>query len=133
MNPMEEYKKPLTKEFSLGEHKVLISALSAKELNEAEKEISFNTIKNTNNEIEFRKIAILSRSIISIDNVLIKDFDNIQLEVSKNKKDLIKAIQDELLTYDKSVINILYGFYLKTDNENDKKFQKEINFLLSQD
>ena len=92
MNPMSEYKKPLTKEFSLGEHKVIMRSLSSKELEDVEKEITYKIANFSNSAVyQIKKNEILARSIVSIDGVVLKQFEEIQGELAKTENPLHKT------------------------------------------
>lgn len=133
MNPMSEYKKPLTKEFSLGEHKVIMRSLSSKELEDIEKEITYKIANFSNSAVyQIKKNEILARSIVSIDGVMLKQFEEIQGELAKTENpDLISIIRKEIETWDSSATDVLFGFYNVLMEEKSKEFKKELNFLNS--
>lgn len=133
MNPMEEYKKPLTKEFDLGEHKVILRTLSSKELEDIEKEITFKLANfSTSAVYQIKKTEILSRSIVSIDGVILKHFDNVQTELSSTENvDIQKIIRKEIESWDSTVTDVLYGFFNLLLEEKGKQFKKELDFINS--
>lgn len=134
MNPMEEYKKPLTKEFSLGEHKVILRTLNSKELETIEKDITFKLANfSTSAVYQIKKIEILSRSIVSIDGISLKQFENIQSEISTSESpDLQKIIRREIESWDSTVTDIMYSYYNLLMEEKGKQFKKELDFLNAQ-
>ena len=134
MNPMEEYKKPLTKEFSLGEHKVILRTLNSKELETIEKDITFKLANfSTSAVYQIKKIEILSRSIVSIDGISLKQFENIQSEISTSENpDLQKIIRKEIESWDSTVTDIMYSYYNVLMEEKGKQFKKELDFLNAQ-
>lgn len=134
MNPMEEYKKPLTKEFSLGEHKVILRTLNSKELETIEKDITFKLANfSTSAVYQIKKIEILSRSIVSIDGISLKQFENIQSEISTSENpDLQKIIRKEIESWDSTVTDIMYSYYNLLMEEKGKQFKKELDFLNAQ-
>lgn len=134
MNPMEEYKKPLTKEFSLGEHKVILRTLNSKELETIEKDITFKLANfSTSAVYQIKKIEILSRSIVSIDGISLKQFENIQSEISTSENpDLLKIIRKEIESWDSTVTDIMYSYYNLLMEEKGKQFKKELDFLNAQ-
>lgn len=131
---MEEYKKPLTKEFSLGEHKVILRTLNSKELETIEKEITFKLANfSTSAVYQIKKIEILSRSIVSIDGISLKQFENIQSEISTTEHpDLHKIIRKEIESWDSTVTDVIYGYFNVLMEEKSKQFKKELDFLNAQ-
>lgn len=134
MNPMSEYKKSLTKEFNLGEHKVIMRSLTSKELEDIEKAITFKITNFSNSAIyQIKKIEILTRSIVSVDGIAIRQFEEVQNEISKTENpDLIAIIRKEIESWDNSATDVLYGFFNSLMEEKAKEYKKELDFLNSQ-
>lgn len=118
MNPLEDFKKPLIKEFTLGNHKVKLRTLNSKE---------FEIISEKSNNIALNKINILSKSLISVDDVDIKNFDSVKEEVNNNS-DIDKAIVKEIESWDSVTTDILYNYFNLLMKEKSGKSKKEINF-----
>lgn len=134
MNPMADYKKSLTKEFNLGEHKVIMRSLTSKELEDIEKAITFKITNFSNSAIyQIKKIEILTRSIVSVDGIAIRQFEEVQNEISKTENpDLIAIIRKEIESWDNSATDVLYGFFNSLMEEKAKEYKKELDFLNSQ-
>ena len=131
MNPMSEYKKSLTKEFNLGEHKVIMRSLTSKELEDIEKIVTFKITNFSNQAVyQIKKIEILARSLVSIDGISLRQFEEVQNEIAKtDNPDLIAIIRKEIESWDASATDILYGFYNILMEEKAKEFKKELDFL----
>lgn len=128
-NPMQEFKQTFTKTYDLQGHKFMLRSLSTKESNEIEKEVARKSISlNDDSIFSTRKIETLAVVLVSVDNIPLKQFENIQIEISKggNEKDLIK---EEIASWDDSVTSLLFLYYLEMLKEKDKKFEKETNYL----
>lgn len=129
MNPMEEFKKTFSKEYTIQGHKFLLRSLSTKESNEVEREIAKKSISlNDDSIFSTRKIETLASALVSVDGQLLKQFENIQIEISKggNERDLIKQ---EIESWDDGFTSLLFLFYLDMLKEKDKKYEKETNYL----
>lgn len=131
---MADYKKSLTKEFNLGEHKVIMRSLTSKELEDIEKAITFKITNFSNSAIyQIKKIEILTRSIVSVDGIAIRQFEEVQNEISKTENpDLIAIIRKEIESWDNSATDVLYGFFNSLMEEKAKEYKKELDFLNSQ-
>ncbi|MCM1260575.1 MAG: hypothetical protein NC222_06430 [Staphylococcus sp.] len=131
---MSEYKKPLTKEFSLGEHKVILRTLSSKELEDIEKEITFKLANfSTSAVYQIKKVDILTKSLVSVDGISLKHFENIQAEMSTSENaDINKLIRKEIESWDSTTTDILYGYFNLLMEEKGKQFKKELDFLNAQ-
>lgn len=128
MNPMEEFKQQQTKEIKFGEnHKILIKDLNIKDIIDIERKVALNSTKDTMNEYHVRKIETLVKCIISIDNILLKDFPEIQNDI-KNSLSVEDAIKKEILTWDSIITDKIYSYYLQFIKERDEKINKDINF-----
>ena len=105
MNPMSEFKKNFSKEYEIQNHKF---------------DSTFNT----------RKIETLAVALVSVDGTPLKQFEDIQIEISKggNEKELIKA---EIESWDDSFSSLLYLYYLDLLKQKDAKYEKEAKFLNS--
>ena len=128
-NPMAEFKKNFSKEYEIQNHKFLLRSLSTKEANEIEKAVARQTVSlNDDSTFNTRKIETLAVSIVSIDGVPLRQFEDIQIELSKggNEKDLIKA---EIESWDESFSSLIYLFYLDMLKEKDKRYEKEAKYL----
>ena len=130
---MSEYKKPLTKEFSLGEHKVVLRSLTSKELEDIEKSITYKLTNFSNSAIyQIKKIEILARSIVTIDGIAMRQFEEITSELAKAENpDLTAIIRKEIESWDSSATDVLYGFYNVLMDEKSKEYKKELDFLSS--
>lgn len=133
MNPMSEYKKPLTKEFSLGEHKIVLRSLTYKELEDIEKSITYKLTNFSNSAVyQIKKIEILARSIVTIDGIAMRQFEEITSELAKAENpDLTAIIRKEIESWDSSATDVLYGFYNVLMDEKSKEYKKELDFLSS--
>ena len=131
MNPMEEFKKQLTKEIQLGEkHKMLIKVLNAKDSTDIESRVALSSAKDTMSEYQVRKIETLVKCIISIDNILLKDFPDVQNDV-KNSIPVDEAIRKEILSWDNIITDKIYSYYLQFMKERNEQIDKDINFQIS--
>ena len=131
MNPMSEFKKSFTKEYSIAGHTFLFRSLSTKESNEVEKSVARQTVSlNDDSTFNTRKIETLAVALVSVDGTPLKQFEDIQIEISKggNEKELIKA---EIESWDDSFSSLLYLFYLDLLKQKDAKYEKEAKFLNS--
>lgn len=131
MNPMSEFKKNFTKEYSIAGHTFLFRSLSTKESNEIEKAVARQTVSlNDDSTFNTRKIETLAIALVSVDGTPLKQFEDIQIEISKggNEKELIKA---EIESWDDSFSSLLYLYYLDLLKQKDAKYEKEAKFLNS--
>jgi len=131
MNPMSEFKKNFSKEYEIQNHKFLFRSLSTKESNEVEKSVARQTVSlNDDSTFNTRKIETLAIALVSVDGIPLKQFEDIQIEISKggNEKELIKA---EIESWDDSFSSLLYLYYLDLLKQKDAKYEKEAKFLNS--
>ena len=131
MNPMQEFKKNFSKEYDIQNHKFLLRSLSTKEANEIEKSVARQTVSlNDDSTFNTRKIETLAVALVSVDGTPLKQFEDIQIEISKggNEKDLIKT---EIESWDDSFSSLLYLFYLDLLKQKDAKYEKEAKYLNS--
>ncbi len=131
MNPMSEFKKNFSKEYEIQNHKFLFRSLSTKESNEVEKSVARQTVSlNDDSTFNTRKIETLAIALVSVDGTPLKQFEDIQIEISKggNEKELIKA---EIESWDDSFSSLLYLYYLDLLKQKDAKYEKEAKFLNS--
>jgi hypothetical protein len=131
MNPMQEFKKNFTKEYSIQGHTFLFRSLSTKESNEVEKAVARQTVSiNDDSTFNTRKIETLAVALVSVDGTPLNKFEDIQVEVSKggNEKELVKA---EIESWDDSFSSLLYLYYLDLLKQKDAKYEKEAKFLNS--
>lgn len=131
MNPMSEFKKNFSKEYEIQNHKFLLRSLSTKESNEVEKSVARQTVSlNDDSTFNTRKIETLAVALVSVDGTPLKQFEDIQIEISKggNEKELIKA---EIESWDDSFSSLLYLYYLDLLKQKDAKYEKEAKFLNS--
>lgn len=131
MNPMSEFKKNFSKEYEIQNHKFLFRSLSTKESNEVEKSVARQTVSlNDDSTFNTRKIETLAVALVSVDGTPLKQFEDIQIEISKggNEKELIKA---EIESWDDSFSSLLYLYYLDLLKQKDAKYEKEAKFLNS--
>lgn len=129
MNPMEEFKKNYTKEFEIQGKRFLFRSLSTKETDDIEKEVARKAVSlSDDSKFNTRKVETLASSLVSVDGILLKQFEEIQLAVSKggNEKEEIKKMLGEL---DESFTNLLFLFYLEMVKEKDEKYKKDAEFL----
>ena len=113
MNPMEEFKKNYTKEFEIQGKKFLFRSLSTKETEQVEREIAKKSIAFTNDSIfNVRKIETLAMALVSVDGQLLKQFEDVQIGISKggNEKELIK---EEISSWEDSFTSLLFLYYLR--------------------
>lgn len=131
MNPMEEFKKNYTKEYEIQGKKFLFRSLSTRETDEIEKEVARKTVSLTDDsKFNTRKIETLASALVSVDGVLLKQFDEVQIAVSKggNEREEIKKVLGDL---DESFTSLLFLFYLEMLKEKDKRFEEDTKFLES--
>lgn len=129
MNPMSEFKKSFSKEYTIQKHKFLFRSLSTKESNEIEKSVARQTVSlNDDSTFNTRKIETLAIALVSIDGTPLSQLEDIQIEVSKggNEKDLIKA---EIESWEDSFTSLLFLYYLDMLKLKDKKYEKETKYL----
>lgn len=129
MNPMEEFKKSFTKEYEIANHKFLFRSLSTKESNEIEKSVARQVVSiNDESTFNTRKIETLAVALVSVDGTLLKQFEDIQIEISKGgiEKDLVKA---EIESWEDSFTSLLYLYYLDMLKQKDAKYEKETKYL----
>ena len=128
---MQEFKKNFSKEYEIQNHKFLLRSLSTKEANEIEKSVARQTVSlNDDSTFNTRKIETLAVALVSVDGTPLKQFEDIQIEISKggNEKELIKA---EIESWDDSFSSLLYLYYLDLLKQKDAKYEKEAKFLNS--
>ena len=131
MNPMSEFKKNFSKEYEIQNHKFLFRSLSTKESNEVEKSVARQTVSlNDDSTFNTRKIETLAVALVSVDGTPLKQFEDIQIEISKggNEKELIKA---EIESWDDSFSSLLYLYYLDLFKQKVAMYDKESKFLNS--
>lgn len=131
MNPMAEFKKSYSKEYEIQGHKFLFRSLSTKESNEIEKAVARQTVSlNDDSTFNTRKIETLAVALVSVDGTPLKQFEEIQIEISKggNEKDLIKT---EIESWDDAFSSLLYLYYLDMLKEKDARYEKEAKYLNS--
>lgn len=129
MNPMSEFKKSFSKEYEIQNHKFLFRSLSTKESNEIEKAVARQTVSlNDDSTFNTRKIETLAVALVSVDGTPLKQFEDIQIEISKggNEKDLIKA---EIESWEDSFTSLLFLYYLDMLKQKDAKYEKETKYL----
>jgi len=129
MNPMSEFKKNFSREYEIQNKKFLFRSLSTKESNEVEKAVARQLVAiNDESSFNTRKIETLAVALVSVDGVPLKQFDDIQIEISKggNEKDLIKA---EIESWEDSFTSLLYLYYLDMIKQKDTKYEKETKYL----
>lgn len=128
MNPMEEFKQQQTKEVKLGDKfTILLKDLTAKDSAEIENRVAIVSVKDTMSEYQMRKIETLKRCIVSINNVLLKDFDNVKKDLSNSISEDI-AIQNEIMSWNSIITDKIYNYYLQFLKERNEKIDKDINF-----
>lgn len=130
-NPMNEFKKNFTKTYDIQGHKFLFRSLDTRESNEIEKAVARQTVSlNDDSTFNTRKIETLAVALVSVDGTPLKQFEDIQIEISKggNEKELIKA---EIESWDDSFSSLLYLYYLDLLKQKDAKYEKEAKFLNS--
>lgn len=131
MNPMQEFKKNFTKEYSIAGHTFLFRSLSTRESNEIEKAVARQTVSlNDDSTFNTRKIETLAVALVSIDGTPLNKLEDIQIGISKgeNEKELIKA---EIESLDDSFSSLLYLYYLDLLKLKDKKYESEAKYLNS--
>lgn len=129
MNPMEEFKKSFTKEFEIQGKKFLFRSLSTKETEQIEREISKRaTSINDDSTFSIRKIETLASSLVSVNGIVLKQFENIQIGISKgeNERELIK---EEIASWEDSFTSLLFLYYLDMIKQKDQKYEKELSYL----
>ena len=129
MNPMNEFKKSFSKEYEIQNHKFLFRSLSTKESNEIEKAVARQTVSlNDDSTFNTRKIETLAVALVSVDGTPLKQFEDIQIEISKggNEKDLVKA---EIESWEDSFTSLLFLYYLDMLKQKDAKYEKETKYL----
>lgn len=129
MNPMSEFKKSFSKEYEIQNHKFLFRSLSTKESNEIEKAVARQTVSlNDDSTFNTRKIETLAIALVSVDGTPLKQFEDIQIEISKggNEKDLVKA---EIESWEDSFTSLLFLYYLDMLKQKDAKYEKETKYL----
>ena len=130
-NPMQEFKQGFSKSYTIQGKTFLFRSLSTKESNEIEKEVARQTVSlNDDSTFNTRKIETLASCLVSVDNVPLKQFEDIQIEVSKGTSERV-AIKKMLGELDDSFSSLLFLYYLDMLKEKDKKFEKEATFLNS--
>ena len=128
---MAEFKKSYSKEYEIQGHKFLFRSLSTKESNEIEKAVARQTVSlNDDSTFNTRKIETLAVALVSVDGTPLKQFEEIQIEISKggNEKDLIKT---EIESWDDAFSSLLYLYYLDMLKEKDARYEKEAKYLNS--
>ncbi len=132
LNPMSEFKEAYTKVYDIQGKKMVFRTLSSKEQEAAEKSVFAKSIGiNDDSQYNTRKIEVLSRALVSVDSVMLKNFPEVQAKVSKGE-DLLEAIKSEISEWDDTLTTLLYSYYLKMRDEKDQKYKKELDFLSSQ-
>lgn len=128
---MEEFKKNYTKEYEIQGKKFLFRSLSTRETDEIEKEVARRTVSLTDDsKFNTRKIETLASALVSVDGILLKQFDEVQIAVSKggNEREEIKKVLGDL---DESFTSLLFLFYLEMLKEKDKRFEADTKLLES--
>ena len=126
---MNEFKKSFSKEYEIQNHKFLFRSLSTKESNEIEKAVARQTVSlNDDSTFNTRKIETLAVALVSVDGTPLKQFEDIQIEISKggNEKDLVKA---EIESWEDSFTSLLFLYYLDMLKQKDAKYEKETKYL----
>lgn len=128
-NPMSEFKKNYTKQYTIQGKTFLFRSLSTKETSDIEKEIAKKIVSiNDDSSFGIRKIETLALALVSVDGTPLNKFENILVELSKgaNEKDLIK---EEIGSWEDSFSTILFMYYLAMIKEKDAKYNVESEFL----
>lgn len=131
MNPMEEFKQQLTKEIQFGENrKILIKDLNAQDMIDIENKVALSSAKDTMSEYQIRKIETLVKCIVSINNVLLRDFPEVKVDISNSMSEY-DAIKKEILSWNNIITDKIYSYYLQFMKDNNEKVDKSINFQVS--
>ena len=81
-------------------------------------------------EYHIRKVETLIKCLVSIDNVLLKDFPEVKTAIS-NSISVEDAIKQEILTWDSTITDKIYAYYLQFVKEHNDEIDKDINFQSS--
>ena len=111
--------KTIEKEFNLGGKSLILRTLTQTEMNEVMAKLPRMDLSM----LEFQKIPILSRSIVSIDKIDKAAFSDIQDAITDkvNKVSVIEAMENMLGKMDTTIINLLYSFYSLLVEEANKQ------------
>jgi hypothetical protein len=110
--------EPDQKEFKFGDKKIVFRTLRQSEMNE----VMLKMPRTDLTLIELEKIPILARTLVSIDGVDLKAFDEVREAIKKDDKiDVYNVVEDLLSKIDTNVINILYNIYTEFREESLKK------------
>lgn len=84
-------------------------------------------------QIELSKVPTLAKAIVSIDNIAVAAYPEIQSILAKNKtNDLVVALEDFLGSLDAGVIDHLYRCYSELKNDREKERLSNVNFSQEQ-
>lgn len=129
MNPMSEFKKSFTKEYEIQGKKFLFRSITTKEASDIEKEISKNSmLVSDDNKFNVRKIEILSIALVSVDNTLLKNFDDVQASISKGISEK-ESIKNEIGSWDDGFTTLLLLYYFEMTKQKDSSYKKDIEYL----
>jgi hypothetical protein len=109
---------PQEKEFKYGQMKFTLKTLSQNEINEIMERLPRMDLSI----VELQKVPILARSLVNINDIDIRAFQEIRDAIKENEKvDVVSVIEKILGKMDTTLINILYGYYTSLNEEISKK------------
>jgi hypothetical protein len=110
--------EPEQKEFEVGNHKIVLRTLKQVEINEVISRLPRADLTM----LELEKVPTLARSIVSIDGINPVGFDEIRVQVEKDKSINITSLIEEILSQmDSTVINVLFSMYSELREEAQKR------------
>lgn len=117
-----------SKEFEFGKKKIVLQTLTQEE----QTEIFAKTANFTNmlHMATAQKVLALARSLVSIDNIPIENFDEAQEKIKEEQKnnnnkvvDIISIKESVLSKLSTTVIDVLYSKFIALKEEHTKKIE----------
>jgi hypothetical protein len=106
--------KTLQDTFTIGKHKILVRTLTGAERKEVWDRPIVRSASGILDKMEFSKIPVLARVIVSIDETPWMARDEIKRILDKNpSRKLEDAIEEFLGSLSNETLNMLYGLYLR--------------------
>jgi len=125
-----------TRNFQLGENKVVLQTITSREQSEISRAVSGLDLIA---QIENLKVPLLARSLVSINDTQIENFPEVREQLRKfsgngaeGNQNVVVAIEQSLYEMEKDSINLLYSCYLDLEKERVDERDKLKNSLRAQ-
>ena len=123
-----------TKQFELGERKIVLQTLTTQEQNEINKKLSYS-FPNTSADAVFiaEMLPTLSKSLVSVVGVPVSNWDDVAKKLKENEKlTVTDAVEEIFSKASQNSISTLFNFYLQLLEEDRAERDELVNFTQSQ-